>query len=102
MHANRPGPCFQPHPLATATSVDESRDAFVAARNHHPTAVAGQLLLDTVETLLPKTLPEDRLLVHEMANVPPGNPGYVQRLRRKAISIRSSLRRSPAHPICEF
>src|SRR5262245_25916895 len=102
MNANRPGPCFQPDPLATATSVYESRDAFVAARNHHPTAVAGQLLLDTVETLLPKPLPEDCLLVHKVANVPPGNSGNVQRLRRKPIPIRSSLGGSPAHPICEF
>src|SRR5262245_6090776 len=102
MNANRLGPCFQPHPLATATSVYESRDAFVAARNHNPTAIAGQLLLDTVETLLPKTLPEDRLLVHEMANVPPGNPGNIQRLWRKPIPMRSFLRRSPAHPICQF
>src|SRR5262249_57113233 len=101
MHGNRPGPCFQPHPLATATSVYESRDAFVAARNHHPTAVAGQLLLDTIETLLTKPLPEDGPLVHEMTNVPPGNPGYIQRLRRKPIPIRSSLRRRPAHPICD-
>src|SRR5262245_64542947 len=102
MNANRLGPCFQPDSLATATSVYESRDAFVAARNHHPAAVAGQLLLDTVETLLPKRLPEDRLLIHEMANVPPGNPGNVQRLRRKAVPIHASLRRRPAYPICEF
>src|SRR5262245_12738484 len=102
MYATRPSSCFPPRPLAAATCIDESRAAFVAARDHYPTAVAGQLLPDAIYTLLPKDFPEDRLLVHEVANVPPGNPCNVQRFRRKPVAIRASLRRSPADPVCEF
>src|SRR5262245_56333295 len=98
MHTNRPISCFQPHPLAAATGIDESRDAFVGAREHNPTAVAGELLADAIDALLPKTLAEDRLLVHEVANVPPGNPCDVQRFRRKSVPIRPSVCRSPADP----
>src|SRR5262245_36932992 len=72
MHTNRPSSCFQPHPLAAATGIDQCRDAFIVARDHYPTTVAGELLPDAIDTLLPKQLAEDRLLGHEVANVPPG------------------------------
>src|SRR5262249_29628525 len=102
MYSKRKGASFQPHPLAATAGVDQSVDTFVLARDHHPAAVAGKLLLDPIQTLLPKAPAEDCLLVHEMPNIPSGNSRNLQGLWRKAVPIRAAVTRSQAHPAGEF
>src|SRR5262245_6915900 len=102
MYSNRTGSSFQPHSLAATAGVDQSVDTFVLARDHHPAAVAGKLPLDPIQTLLPKARAEDCLLVHEMPNIPSGNSRNLQGLWSKAVPMRASVSRSPAHPVGEF
>src|SRR5262249_56892910 len=102
IHSGQKGARFQPHPLAATACADQRVGPFVLARDHHPAAVAGKLLLDPIQTLLPKAPAEDCLLVHEMPNIPSGNSRNLQGLWRKAIPIRAAVIRSPAHPVGEF
>src|SRR5262245_44491690 len=102
MYSKRKGASFQPHSLAATAGGDQSVDTFVLARDHHPAAVAGKLILDPIQTLLPKSPAEDCLLVHEMPNIPSGNSRNLEGLWRKAVPKRAPVIRSPAHPVGEF
>src|SRR5262249_10057153 len=102
MYSNRTGSSFQPHPLAATASVDQRGRAFILARDHDPAAVAAKLAPDQIKALLPKAPAADRLLVHEVTNVPSGNSRNVQRLRGETVAMRASLLRGPTDPFGEF
>src|SRR5262245_3307263 len=102
MNGNRAGSRVQPHPLASATGVDERRDVFILTRDDDPASVVCKLLSNAIQALSSKSLSEDTLSVHEMADVPSDKARNLQGLRRKAIAMSPSIRCSPPHPVGEF
>src|SRR5262245_874114 len=102
MNGNRPGSRLQPHPLASATGVDKRRDVLINTRDDDPASIACELLSNAIQALSSKTLSEDTLPVHETTDVPSGNARNLQGLRRKAVAMSPTIRRSPPHPVGEF
>src|SRR5215831_3352377 len=78
MNRDRARSGMQPHPLASATSVDQRRDLFIRTRDDNPTSVARELLSNAIHALSSKTRSEDRLSAHEVADVPSGYARYFQ------------------------
>src|SRR5262245_4716691 len=102
MNGNGARSRLQPHPLASATGVDQRRDVFILTRDQDPPSIVCKLLSNAGQRLTSKALSEDTLSVHETTDVPSGKACHLQGLRRKAIAMSTTIRRSPPHPVGEF
>src|SRR5262245_6258658 len=102
MNGNGARSRLQPHPLASATGVDQRRDVFILTRDKDPPSEVCELLSNAIQTLFSKALSEDSLAGHEAADVPSRKARNPQGVRREAVAMGPPIRCRPAYPVGKF
>src|SRR5262245_65922738 len=99
MNGNGARSRLQPHPLASATGVDQRRDVFILTRDQDPPSIGCKLLSNTAQRLTSKTLSQHTLSVHETTDVRSRKACHLPGLRRKTRAMTATFSSSARNTV---